>query len=80
MRPDTREGCHYISASKTYLDLLLRALVIFYMFDQLLYRFTQENGRQGSAIQVLGPDKLHEAFEGAHESRDERVVCRDVIL
>jgi hypothetical protein len=23
--PDTREGCHYISASQTYLDLLLVA-------------------------------------------------------
>jgi len=38
MRPDTREGCHYISASKTYLDLLLRALVIFDIFDQLRCR------------------------------------------
>jgi len=65
-------------ADKWYSEL--RSLVIFYILDQLLYPFTQENGRQGSAIQILGPDKLHEAFEGAHESRDERVVCRAVIL
>ena len=48
--------------------------------DQLLYSFTHENGRQGGTIQVFGPDKLHETFESAHESRDKRVGDLDVML
>ena len=48
--------------------------------ELLLYLFTQGGGRQSCAVQVLGFDKLHEAFESAHESCNERGGNLNVIL